>query len=271
MYMYVLLWNILSKLLPPYTSPQESNSSFLIMIRDNCTPFETPLQLFFLNNQSYLITFFNLFLIGVACAFFLSQVSCAAAIDAIKAKSTFVLFLHSPAATFQFFIIFVVFCREKCIKFIRKWHVNYSYGAFLSDFVKRIYNLTLMAVCMFKRIMQEEEGERGRPEVNEDDQPCQGPCDIEKCPCARAQCLRMRAEISHKRREIESMKWRCATYQLNRWKLFWHGNVCSHDARTLAMIDTNSSDESQARGARYLAGVNAGRWGCGCGDTSDRS
>ena len=269
--MYVLLWNSLSKLLPPYTSPQESNSSFLIMIRDICTPFETPLQLFFLNSQSYLIIFFNLFLIVVACAFFLSQVSCAAAIDAIKAKSTFVLFLHCPAATFQFFIIFDVFCREKCIKIICKWHVNYSYGAFLSDFVKRIYILTLMAVCIFKRIMQEEDGERGRPEVNEDDQPCQGPCDIEKCPCARAQCLRIRAEISHKRREIESMKWRSATYEMNRWKLFWHGNVCSHDARTLAMIDVDSSDESQARGARYLAGVNAGRWGCGCGDTSNRS
>ena len=132
-----------------------------------------------------------------------------------------------------------------------------------------------MAVCMFKRIMQEEEGERrndppgGRPEVNEDDQQCQGQCDIEKCPCARAQCLRMRAEISRKRREIEAMKWRCATFQRNRWKLFWHGNVCSHDARALAMIDTDSSDESQARGARYLAGVNAGRWGCGCGDISN--
>ena len=256
--MYMMLWNSLSKLLPPCTSSQESNSSFLIM-------------LFFLDKKSYLIIFFKLFFIGVASVFSLSLVFCAAIIDTTKAKSTCVIYLHCPVAVFQFFTIFDIFCREKCIKIICKWHVNYSYGAFLSDFVKRICNLTLMAVCVFKRIMQEEEGVRGRPEVNEDVQPCQGPCDIEKCPCVRAQCLRIRAEISHKRREIESMKWRSATYEMNRWKLFWHGNVCSHDARTLAMIDVDSSDESQARGARYLAGVNAGRWGCGCSDTSNRS
>ena len=163
---------------------------------------------------------------------------------------------------------------KDCIQVICKWHVNHSYGALKSDLVKKMYNLILIFGCRFKRIMHVEEGERrndppgGRPVVNEDNQQCRGHCDIETCSCARAQCLRMRAEISRKKREIEAMKWRCATFQYNRWKLFWHGNVCSHDARTLAMIDTDSSDESQARGARFIAGMNAGRWGCGCGDVS---
>ena len=164
--------------------------------------------------------------------------------------------------------LFLIFFRD-CMQVMCKWHVNHRYGALKSNFVKKVYNLILISGCIFKSIMHEEEGERrnappgGRPMVNEVNQQCQGQCDIETCSCARAQYLRMRMEISRKRREIEAMKWRCAMYENNRWKLLWHGNSCSKDARTLAVVDTDSSDESQARGARVIAVMNAGRWGCG--------
>ena len=65
--------------------------------------------------------------------------------------------------------------------------------------------------------------------------------------------------------EVEEMKWRIAEYEAKKWKLLWGDGICKHDAKAMDKITDDGEFETLKK--RYEAGVKAGRWGCGCGDS----
>ena len=74
-----------------------------------------------------------------------------------------------------------------------------------------------------------------------------------------------RARAAWMRAEIEKIKWRTESYQANKWKLLWRDGICKHDAQAMDKVTDDGDFETLKE--RYEAGVSAGRWGCGCGDS----